>query len=169
MIAFEWFPFITFWYPEAVYLKHKGWEIGEGIVSKDTFEKVQREMESRKRVVQNEDGTITLPDGSVIKPLDDTHPAYKMYKQWQDYYAKHPEVLYPSQNAWGRQMEGMANSLKSTQVVNNNKSSSYNVGDIHVHCSGITSKDVAEQAAREINRQIFGLSGQAQQFASITR
>ena len=28
----------------------------EGIVSKDTFEKVQREMESRKRVAQNEDG-----------------------------------------------------------------------------------------------------------------
>lgn len=32
----------------------------EGIVSKDTFEKIQREMESRKRVVQNEDGSIEV-------------------------------------------------------------------------------------------------------------
>ena len=32
----------------------------EGIVSKETFEKVQKEIASRKRVVQNEDGSIEV-------------------------------------------------------------------------------------------------------------
>ena len=79
-----------------------------------------------------------------------------------------PQLFTASQDIWNSQMDYLTSKDKVAPRVEN-KSNSYNVGDIHVHCSGITSKDVAEQTARQIQREFFGMSNEARQRASITR
>ena len=79
-----------------------------------------------------------------------------------------PNLFTASQDIWTRHMDYLTGKDKIAPRVEN-KSNSYNVGDIHVHCSGITSKDVAEQTARQIQREFFGMSNEARQRASITR
>lgn len=107
----------------------------------------------------------------------------KIYDAWVEYTTKYannpallsasimetsPQLFTASQDIWNSQMDYLTSKDKVAPRVEN-KSNSYNVGDIHVHCSGITSKDVAEQAARQIQREFFGMSNEARQRASITR
>lgn len=85
-----------------------------------------------------------------------------------DIIQQHPKLYQAGQDIWARQVDYLTGKDKVTPMVEN-KSNSYNVGDIHIHCSGITSKDVAEQTARELDKQIFGMQGYFRQKASITR
>lgn len=72
--------------------------------------------------------------------------------------------LYSIQDKLEKMTEQISN-------VNNNYNNNQSVtfGDIHVHCSGITSEEVAEQTVTEIQRSMFGLSNKALQKSSITR
>lgn len=81
---------------------------------------------------------------------------------------QYPKLYQASQDIWARQVDYLTGKDKATPMVEN-KSNSYNVGDIHIHCSGITSQQVAEQTARELDKQIFGMQGYFRQKASITR
>ena len=107
----------------------------------------------------------------------------RIRKAWDEYttkYANNPELyatdmmktspylFTTSQDIWNRQLDYMTGKDKVAPRVEN-KSNSYNVGDVHIHCSGITSKDVAEQTVRELDKQLFGMQGYFRQQASITR
>ena len=60
----------------------------------------------------------------------------------------------------------MSNSVNNTT---NNNSQSVSVGDIHVHCPGITKDEVAVQATEAIRRELFGIYNQAYQRVNKTR
>lgn len=61
------------------------------------------------------------------------------------------------------------NISKNISNVNNNKTQSFSVGDITVHCAGITSADVAKEVGTALEKEFSGMANKAYQRASITR
>lgn len=57
----------------------------------------------------------------------------------------------------------------ASQAVNVNNNASYTMGDVHVHCPGITKDEVAKQIGTEMTNIFSGLSLKAYQRANITR
>ena len=115
---------------------------------------------------ENPDGTITLPDGSVLRPLRQGDKAYEYQQKFEAYLAKNPNFLYPTQNAWSRQMDGMINSLKNTQVVNNNRAQTQNLTqNINVTLPNVTN----ETGFKNFEREMKGYQNYARQQCSITR
>ena len=130
-------------------------------------EKVYNGEETEKllKPKHNEDGTITLPDGSIITPLDESNPSYAMWMKAQKYFTENPEILYPTQNVWSRQMDGMINSLKNTQVVNNRMQTQQLTQNINVTLPNVTN----ETGFNNFKREMMSLQNDALQRSSITR
>ena len=53
--------------------------------------------------------------------------------------------------------------------VNNNRTNSFSVGDITVHCTGITSDAVAKEVGSALKKELFGMTNYANQRTSVTR
>lgn len=62
-----------------------------------------------------------------------------------------------------------AKSIANSNMVNNNNKPSYSVGDVHIHCPGVTKDEVAKQIGTEMTKTFFGLENKALQRANITR
>ena len=60
-------------------------------------------------------------------------------------------------------------SIANSNMVNNNNKPSYSVGDVHIHCPGVTKDEVAKQIGTEMTKTFFGLENKALQRANITR
>lgn len=61
------------------------------------------------------------------------------------------------------------NISKNISNVNNNRTQSFSVGDITVHCTGITSADVAKEVGTALQKEFSGMALKAYQKANITR
>ena len=134
-------------------------EGGEKVYNGDETEKLLKPK-------QNADETITLADGSVLKPLDESNPIYAMYLKAQKYFAERPEILYPTQNVWSRQMEERVNSLRTAPVVNNNKTQTQHLmQNINVTLPNVTN----ETGFNNFKREMMSLQNDALQRSSITR
>ncbi|MBR5596655.1 MAG: phage tail tape measure protein [Lachnospiraceae bacterium] len=138
------------------------------LVNMEGGEKVYNGDETEKllKPKQNADETITLADGSVLKPLDESNPIYAMYLKAQKYFAERPEILYPTQNVWSRQMEERVNSLRTAPVVNNNKTQTQHLmQNINVTLPNVTN----ETGFNNFKREMMSLQNDALQRSSITR
>lgn len=61
------------------------------------------------------------------------------------------------------------NISKNISNVNNNRTQSFSVGDITVHCAGITSADVAKEVGTALQKEFSGMALKAYQKSNITR
>lgn len=113
------------------------------------------------------DKEIKLSDGSIITPLSEDHPVFDLMKKWEANQQKFNDGMKIA--AMNSIQNGMDYMTRNISNVNTNNNQSYSVGDIHIHCSGITSQDVAKEAVTAIEKQLFGMSNRANQRASITR
>ncbi len=122
--------------------------------------------------VEYSDGTIVRPDGVTLRPLQPGDRAYELQKAFEPLLKKIDGNLeYLTGNVMAehnKQMEKWINQLNTTNVVNNNKPS-INIGDIHITCPGVTSKEVAQQIGTALKKEFQGMSLNAYQKMNITR
>ena len=124
--------------------------------------------EEQTRKIMNNKGTIlgnAYANGTVLRPLQEGDSGYALMKSAEIYQDMLRTQIVPPLNAIDNNMDMVARNISNV----NNKTQSYSVGDIHIHCSGITSKDVAQQVVTELDKTFFGMSNLANQRASITR
>ena len=62
----------------------------------------------------------------------------------------------------------MTRDMANSNVVNNSNQS-YSVGDVHIHCPGVTKDEVAKQIGDEMTKTFFGMENKARQRVNITR
>ena len=79
------------------------------------------------------------------------------------------KLNYEWQNGIPQTAEEYKAMTRNISNVNNINGQSYSIGDVHIHCFGITSKDVAQQVVTELDKTFFGMSNYANQRASVTR
>ena len=128
-------------------------------------------------VLSNDSGQIigsTFATGSdEFKPVQRGDRLYDMIER---FYGVHGKDKMPTPDIEGldaikKNTDAMTNSL--TNIENNKITSGLTVGDINVHCSGITSEQVGKEAGikayQEIYRAAFGLSNAARQHNTTVR
>ena len=128
-------------------------------------------------VLSNNSGQIignTFATGSdEFKPIQRGNRLYDMIER---FYGVHGKDKMPTPDIDGldaikKNTDAMTNSL--TNIENNKITSGFTVGDIHVHCSGITSEQVGKEAGikayEEIYRAAFGLTNAARQHNTTVR
>ena len=66
-------------------------------------------------------------------------------------------------------MERTIQTLNNISHVNNGRVQNINVGDIHITCPGVTSKEVMREVGNAMNQPFSGLALKAYQQSKITR
>ena len=114
-----------------------------------------------------DDGVITLKDGTVLRPLREGDDGYDLIKKAELYFEKFGNQIMPPVNEMNKNMEMMTRNISN--VNNNSNMANYSVGDVHIHCPGVTKDEVVKQIGDEMTKTFFGLSNKALQRANITR
>ena len=118
-----------------------------------------------------DDGYITTPDGTKLRPLQPGDKMYDMLQKWNAYMNRMDNNLEEiTRNVVDSQMKPMSDFTKqitNSNIVNNNNNQP-NVS-INVTCPGVTSQEVVRQIGTELNNVFNGLSLKAYQRANITR
>ena len=118
-------------------------------------------------------GSVFATGSDEFKPVQRGNRLYDMIER---FYGVHGKDKMPTPDIEGldaikKNTDAMTNSL--TNIENNKITSGLTVGDIHVHCSGITSEQVGKEAGikayQEIYRAAFGLSNAARQHNTTVR
>ena len=114
-----------------------------------------------------DDGTVVMKDGTVLRPLREGDEGYDLIKKAELYFEKFGNQIMPPVNEMNKNMEMMAKNI--SYVNNNSNMANYSVGDVHIHCPGVTKDEVVKQIGDEMTKTFFGLSNKALQRANITR
>ena len=77
-----------------------------------------------------------------------------------------PAMISPARTAATSAIQNAGHAMNHNSV---NNSPSYTMGDVHIHCPGITKDEVAKQIGSELTNVFTGLSLNAYQRANITR
>lgn len=117
----------------------------------------------------NKDGSITLPDGSVIRPLRPGDESYELMQMAEKFAEKiRMDGLVNPVNSINDNLQKMVNNINNVQ--NNNSQQIVNtIENVNVTCPGITSDDVAKQIGSALKKEFDGMSLRAYQKMSITR
>ncbi len=98
--------------------------------------------EQTRRIMDNEgkelgnaydDGTITLADGTEIRPLNPSDREYWLHKKFDEFFKKNKDAFLMPTNAMFKTAESVD---KMVEVINNNhtmRQNVVNIGDIHLH------------------------------------
>ena len=140
---------------------------------KDTIvfneEQTKRIMNNKGTILGNAYASGTLSDKtslpSYLRPLQEGDSGYALMKSFEIYQDMLKTQIIPPINAIDNNMDMVARNISNV----NNRMQSYSIGDVHIHCSGITSQDVARQVVTELDKTFFGMSNYANQKANITR
>lgn len=119
---------------------------------------------------QGTDGTITLSDGSTLRPLQPGDRMWDLINKAEEYMTRTGEdvhSLLSPVNVIQRDMEQMAKSISAVNNVSNNRTQSINIGDIQIICPGITDQEVANRVGIELDNKFRGLGLDAIQFSKI--
>ncbi|MDE6568318.1 MAG: hypothetical protein K2K70_11385, partial [Lachnospiraceae bacterium] len=119
------------------------------------------------------DGTIITPEGHTLRPLQPGDRGWELQKAFEPLLQKMSGNLdYLAGNAMlehQRQMEQMINQLSTTNVVTNNRNiqPGINVGDIHITCPGVTSREVMREVGNALDAKFRGFHNYADQQSRI--
>lgn len=118
--------------------------------------------------IQNPDGSIILPDGSVCSPLPDDHPINVFFRDWEKKHMDFNESMMTPMHSIQDNISEMARNINNIST-KNNQNQQVVIGDINVNCPGVTSQEVARQISSALHREIGGIALEALQESSITR
>ncbi len=140
-----------------------------GISADEAISKINKLVDESKQLSSMSGQISAMSDALNTKleddPDKDDSAFSKLYKAWNAYYGNignnveeinktlsHHLVMEHTQ----KMNEEVNRFISNSNIVNNNKPS-INIGDIHVTCPGVTSKEVAQQVGVELNNMFNGL------------
>lgn len=105
-----------------------------------------------------------------IIPLQHGDQMYDLLQKWNNYIGdidnKMNKLVPSSMYEHSGQMQNVASQITNSSLTNKNQPSVH-VGDIHITCPGVTSKEVAKQVGVELNHMFTGLHLDADQQSRI--
>lgn len=141
---------------------------------KDTV--IYNEEQTRKIMNNKPESVSTAYEGGTVKkvglpsylrPIQEGDPWFDLVQKVEANRDKLVGTLVPPVTAIEKNLEMMARNINN--VNNNSNMASYSVGEVHIHCPGVTKDEVAKQIGDEVGKMFFGMENNARQRASITR
>lgn len=110
------------------------------------------------------EGKILLPDGQILIRVPDDSPLFDMRRKADAYIEKFggtlEDILKPVnaiQHHFDEIEKIVDNSVYNNIINNTNNQPSVNIGDIHIHCPGLTSDEVAIIAGEKFKEIVWGM------------
>ena len=120
-------------------------------------EQTKRIMNNKGNILGNAyaKGTVidktTIP--SYLRPLQEGDSGYALMKSFEIYQDMLRSQIIPPLNAIDNNMDMVARNISNV----NNKTNNFSIGDITIHCTGVTSQEVAKQIGTEVDKVFNGM------------